>query len=295
MRLAIIYLILFFVTPTWAAPYTRTAPNLLSDSKIDSKNHWYLKHASHTRSVSRDNDGSGSIQLKKSGLAIGPKVKVVPGRTYTCGLYFKGHAKPTTFMRLSLKINNSKGKFLRHAKSASHWGYAKANQWQEAVVIYQAKSGDGEIRIFASRPSKSPNTSSTIWIDDVYCGEGVSFDQPKSAKTPFTGGLVKVNASGSVSIKQQNGAFEREFLRCMFVDQKRKDWSLYGANDFNCNMWVASLRQLTKGVKAGLPYGFFCARAIRQRLGGRKTKSVGETDSSNPRFALCRPSRGILF
>ena len=230
----------------------RAAPNLHPNPEITNADGWTLTGASYS-SVSKG--GGGSIQLKRGNTAIGPVIPITPGKTYTCGLYFLGQHAPTDFVRLSLKLYNARGDFIKHSNGASDWGYYRPGVWQEAVIIHHARENEWQMRILLSRDT-AIDGSIPVHIDNVYCGEGMSFDQSPSPKKPFHGTLVQVDAAGNVSIRQRDGTFKREFLRCMFT-LNRPDWDHYAKNAWNCNMWASSRNNAEKGVKAGLPYAFF--------------------------------------
>ena len=111
-----------------------------------------LTGASHS-SVSKGS--GGSIQLKKGNTAIGPVIPITPGKTYTCRVYFLGQHAPTDFVRLSLKLYNARGDFVKHSNGASDWGYYRPGVWQEAVIIHHASENEGQMRVLLSRDQRT--------------------------------------------------------------------------------------------------------------------------------------------
>lgn len=151
-------------------PPVETGSNLLPNANVSSRRHWYLKNASYTSNISRQEDGSGAIQLKKNPLVLAPKLKVQPGKTYTCSLHFMTDSSKKTFLRLGLQVNNAKGRFLYNSRSAKNWRAGSKRKWGKASIVHKAKSGDGIVRMLISIPKVSDKRAN-IWVDDVNCSQ----------------------------------------------------------------------------------------------------------------------------
>lgn len=230
----------------------RSSPNLHPDPALVTATGWTMDGATHS-SVSRG--AGGSIALVRGQRANGPPIPITPGQTYTCGLYFQSQHAPTDFLRLSLSLADGQGQWLRNSPGASDYGYPRPDRWQEAVIVHTAQPDEHALQFLLSR-ARTLSADAPLWVDDLYCGEGVSFAGKPSRKRPFRGGLVRVDRRGHVRIRQADGTWHREFLRCMFA-LGAEDWTVYAANGWNCNMWASSLAAIQRGVDAGLPYAFF--------------------------------------
>jgi hypothetical protein len=226
---------------------TLPAPNLYPNPTLATSAGWTLSTATFK---------PGSIGLLPGELVLGPSIKLTPGVTYTCGLQLRGTHAPTDYLRLSLKLYGANGAFLRHSLSASDWAYKAPGVWQDAQITHKAASDETGLRILVSRGSVALNRTVEVEFSQVYCFAGQF--PARSPKLAFNGGLVKVDTAGHVDIKQPNGVFKREFLRCMYtLAPSIEPWTTYSKNGWNCNIWAINLAQVQQAVAAGLPYSFF--------------------------------------
>lgn len=237
---------LFLLLTVLLPAHAMAAVNLHPNPDLATAQGWQLLGATHS---------AGALQLTRNDRAIGPAIPITAGTTYSCGVYIRGSHAPTDFMRLSLALYDGNGTHLYNAPGASDWAYAQKHVWQETVIIHHATGKERQMRFLLSRAIALAGET-PVEVDNVYCRPGVQFNQAPSAKKPFQGGRVQVDTTGRVTIRQPNGTWKPEFLRCMF-SVNTEDWTHYSKNGWNCNMWVASLAGIEKSVKAGMPYNFF--------------------------------------
>lgn len=230
-------------------PMPRTAPNLLVDLDLQAVKGWHLIRANHVRHLSQT-PGSGAIRLGTRALVLSPKMPVVQGQPYTCSAMMRIDAWPPPVVRLAVQFLDGKHRVL-HRYFGINYGNSQPDLWEEVAVFFHADPGMTYARLMMARLRESANPQAPIWIDQVYCGQGMSFAQPPEPKVPFEGHLVRVDALGNMA-RAERGHFKPLFPRCIFADRQRPDWSVYARQGFNCNMWAATLADVERGAKAGL-------------------------------------------
>jgi len=120
-------------------------------------------------------------------------------------------------------------------RGGSRQSNTDASSWQECVNFYTPKSGDAYIMlkfILAERPA---GTSGVVWIDDIYFGEGIGFEQPPTPKKAFNGVHVRVDELGNFEILKNN-KWKPFFPLCIFGDGRRLNWTVYSKQGFNAEM-----------------------------------------------------------
>jgi hypothetical protein len=236
-------------------------PNLHPNPTLTGTTQWHLTGAAPSNT---SRGSGGSLAFTVGDRATGPLIRITPGKVYTCGGYLLGFHSPTDYLRLSVSLYGSAGNWLRNSPGASDWAYATPGQWQEMAVIHQARTDEAWLTLLVSRPT-ALDGATPVYLDDVYCREGITLEHAPTTKQPFTGGITRVSATGQVTIRQATGTYKPEFLKCMYALGSEPDWRYYAANGWNCNAWASSLAQVEKGVKAGLPYAFFQLAQYIQR------------------------------
>lgn len=186
-----------------------------------------------------------------------PELQVKPSTYYTCSMLYKGDVWPSTAMRLGITYFSARHHKIKNIRTASDWNYAKGEEkkWHRAYSVFQTDSNTGFARLLMSKPH-SMNDNSPVWIDEVYCAEGILVKGDPTPKKAFIGEKVQVYPSGVIV---HNG--KRTFPRCMFSDHQFQGnrverTALYVHGGWNCNMWVSSLRQADDSIKGGMDYFF---------------------------------------
>jgi len=207
---------------------------------------WSLPNgATYDTTVSR-NPGSGSIRIGPSQHVISGTIAVVPGKTYTIACYMKSGSWPPAMFTLFLQIVTSGGGWVRNG-NGSRQSNSQPDEWEECVILFTPGAGEEYMKVTCYGWPDSPDPSSPMWIDEVYVGEEMGFEQPPAQKTGFDGSHVRVDDLGNFEVKK-NGQWEPFFPLCMFTSQSRPDWTFYSAQGFNVDIWatVASLVQRAK-------------------------------------------------
>ncbi len=260
----LIFTIYLGFQPTVAsAKFVLDKPNLFSDPDIKTVNGWSLRSmAIHDQTVS-SKPASGSIRMDKptgDGF-FSPRFTVKPNTHYTCSMLYKGDVWPSTAMRIGVTYFNADNKKIKNIRTASDWNYEKGGEkkWHRAASIFKADRQTKFVRLLMSKP-RSMGENSPVWIDEVYCAEGILAQGKPTPKQAFIGEKVQVYPSGVIV---HNG--KRTFPRCMFADHQFQGnlverMKLYVQGGWNCNMWVASLKQADASIKGGMDY-FFLALA----------------------------------
>jgi len=121
---------------------------------------------------------------------------------------------------------------------------ADADVWEEFSFSFKMPPGVTKMRIqlVNYRKETADDTDMVAYMDDLYLGEGVSFDDAPSCKTPFDGENVKVDELGNVYVKNDNDEWEWFFPFVIHGDGYRKindpiytenGWKRYSAQGFN--------------------------------------------------------------
>ena len=75
------------------------------------------------------------------------------------------------------------------------------NEWQENVFFVTPDANTHFIALKLIRGGL-PNIAGNIWLDNIYFGEGVGFEQPPTPKVPFRGTGTRVDELGNVEINK---------------------------------------------------------------------------------------------
>ncbi len=77
------------------------------------------------------------------------------------------------------------------------------NQWSEANFIYVPPAGTTSVRFRFVRmlpdQSSAHNATAAVWVDNVEVRRGIFFNSPPTAKVPFNGARVRIDALGNWS------------------------------------------------------------------------------------------------
>lgn len=235
----------------------RTGVNLITNPHFNGSSGWALSgDVMYDTQTSRTSDGSGSYilttpyasnDLKSSALYTNGSffIPVVSGKTYTLAGYIKTQGWPN-YVSLYLGAYDSNKKYIAN-RFGSMAGTTGDNRWEEVVSTYTPSAGDAFVQIKVSKGA-NPTGAGQVWLDDMYFGEGPGFEQPPTAKTPFNGSRVRVDALGNIELNK-NGTWTPFFPLCMYTDNSR-DLSVYSVQGWNCNMWTGTVGAIQAGKNA---------------------------------------------
>lgn len=218
-----------------AQRFERSAPNLLVNSSWVGSRGWELGGgATYDPHVSRTDSG-GSLQLgAPEAWAASKPVAVRSGVPYTLAAYVRTRPWPVQIY-LTVEFVDRQGKRTRMVQGSAQLTTA-GDRWEEAVVSFTPGPGDVFARIRVGRYPTRPRlgTSFSIgsaWVDDIYFGEGLSFEAPPSKKTAFRGSTVRVDADGNFEVLSGSD-FKPFFPLCIYGTPAR--FRLYSAQGYNC-------------------------------------------------------------
>jgi len=125
-------------------------------------------------------------------------------KTYTISFRYKTEDfcySPIVY--LSVK-SYSGGTFLQHNLS-SRTSTSNANIWEEFSFIFKTPPQTNRLIISIRNTNYTQETEEELgliaYVDNFYIGEGVSFEDPPSCKTPFDGENVQVDELGNIYTK----------------------------------------------------------------------------------------------
>ena len=185
-------------------------------------------------SVSRS-AGSGALRFDgPAASAASQPVPVREGVQYTAAAYIRTRPWPVQIY-ITVEFLDRKGNHTGTAQGSAQLTSAP-DRWEEAVVSFTPGPADAFARVllgrYPARPRLGTSFSNGIaWVDDVYFGEGLGFEQPPSEKVPFSGSAVHVDRAGNFDVLRA-GRFVPFFPLCIYGVGDRL--SLYSAQGFNC-------------------------------------------------------------
>ena len=227
----------------------RTGANLVTNSDVNGATSWALGgDAVYDSSVSRD-AGTGSLELTTPYPNTGNSyihsalIPVVPGKTYTYAMYARTDASPSDFSMYYARFDENM-KSLGNGNSFVT-AVSAENKWQENVTFVTPDANTHFIYLKIVR-GQAPRVDGHIWLDSIYFGEGIGFEQPPTPKVPFEGTGTRVDELGNVELFK-NGAWEPFFPICVYGDNYA-DANIYSQQGFNCSMW-GSVASTVQGYK----------------------------------------------
>lgn len=248
----IVLVLLFMASTVYSQPhqYPRTNSNLLKNPQLSGKSGWYfLKGASYDSTITMT-QGSGSGRLSNRNQVIAsPFMPVVPGVQYTLSAFIRTDVKPFMGVTLfgGLKHRNGKKRNIKGSRITN----SRVGAWEESTIFFTPGANETSFQVKILFRSDQPRQGGHIWVDHIYVGVGASFSRPPSLKVAFESQMVKIDELGNYS-RVINGKWQRFFPFCMFTDHRRKDWTLYAIQGFNCNIWASGVGSAKRTVDAGM-------------------------------------------
>lgn len=223
----------------------RSGPNLLTNSNFAGNSGWFLYQSNNAAGVSRQNDGSGSINLpynysnpdhRTQSYIQSNKVPVVAGQVYTVAGYMYTASARHPYISFNLIVYDSNGRQISRNKWMYMQGVTASNQWQEIAGIYRPLPDDAYVSLYVWRDYRGEdNLSPDVWFDDAYIGTGIGFDQPPAQKQAFDGAMTRVDSLGNIEVNR-NGTWEPFFPICVYgkINFTQADLNAYSKQGFNC-------------------------------------------------------------
>ena len=267
----------------------RTGKNLAPNPSFQGAAGWLHRVAGehdegqslYDETVSRT-PGSGSIKLTNAavkdwnsdGIRSSAPIPIEPGITYTFAVYMKTNSWPPPVAYLYASYVEESGKWVRNIlHGGGRWSNISATGWEECVTFLTPKPGDQYIRLSISLADQVDGVNRSVWVDDVYFGEGRGFEQPPAPKIPFDGTQTRVDELGNIEILRE-GNWEPFFPLFMYVDGTRPEndaegWKIYSRQGFNGDMWAGdanSIQRAKDAISDFNPQGMMSGMQIAQYI-----------------------------
>jgi Concanavalin A-like lectin/glucanases superfamily/Putative Ig domain len=243
-RLLVALLVLLSLLASRAAAQTqpqspRVGPNLIANPAFNGTANWLLGSTTYDASQSHTADGTGSIRIQAGArLDMAPRITITAGKQYIFAAYIRTPTWPPGGVNMVVGENNGAGTNINNPESGVG-GNGIANTWQEIAMPFTASSTGASVTLIISRAGFADSGSSDIWVDDVYFGEQLGYASPPSAKVPFNGADITVDALGNMQVKKA-GVFQNFFPLCIYSDNRRPNnngYQLLSDQGFNCDTW----------------------------------------------------------
>jgi hypothetical protein len=252
----------------------RSSPNLAPNPPIQGEVGWNLRRGAIYDAKMSRKSGSGSFDLSKPDSQVQSEfIPVTAGKTYTYAAYMRTSKWPA-LAYMQIAVYDSANRF-KYNWQGSYQATTTHDAWQETVILFSPGDGDARIRLTYGRlpQSKSPRSDGQMWVDDFYFGEGVGFEQPPTAKKPFAGSKVRIDALGNFEILRE-GKWQPFFPFAIYRHARRPDFQVYSDKGFNCifanNFSLDILQRAKNAVSKFNPDGMFSGIDIEQYLDKRQ-------------------------
>lgn len=209
--------------------------NLIQNHSFQNSENWILEGDSQIdMQISYLNDNSGSLKItapypqNNFSWVSSDFIPVEPNKIYTISAFVKMSDFPSSIT-------------LRHDSFNSYYNYIGMNeelhsvpdtaQWYEITTTHASAPDEYFLKIKFLR-TYGPNYTGSIWIDEIYAGEGTGFRERFSPKIEFTGSKARIDPLGNFEIKKGN-QWKPFFPLAVFGDYTRPSWNLYSEQGFN--------------------------------------------------------------
>jgi Carbohydrate binding domain len=221
--------------------YPRSAggTNLLTNSIFNGSTGWSLSPIpQYDSTVSRTSDGTGSIKIPvntsnyaqvRSGLMTNFELN----KPYTISFYIKTQHEPVYVSACLHMYDADDNRTFSYATGQATT--STTGEWQEVAFIVTVTDPDIEkIKVVIEKKASATYTSD-YHIDEVYFGEGISFEQaPVSSREPFDGSKVKIDELGNWQVYE--GSSWKDFFPFGLYPGVRTDYESLSDQGFNLVM-----------------------------------------------------------
>jgi len=234
-----------------SCPYTGSDPLVSPQSPVD------------VNGLCSNSGGSGITTYQ---------VPVTAGQNYTFKFYLHSDAEPRGQATVFAAAYNSSGVAINSWNCVyvgstltcnnQFWSDNAVNSkvgtdvWEETPEYIPVPSGYGIAFLTFTITRFLPNSSSStkLWVDDLYLGDGFVHEEPTPAKTPFVGTQQTIDANGAFMRKKADGTWVDWFPMCMATSNMRgSDWSIYANAGWNC-AWAVPTTSLQNLYWSGSGY-----------------------------------------
>jgi Carbohydrate binding domain len=219
--------------------YPRSAggTNLLTNTTFNGTTGWTLTAIpQYDSTVSRTSDGSGSIKIPvnasnyaqiKSGLITDFELNT----PYTISFYVKTQHEPVYVSACLHMYDADDNRTFSYSTGQS--ATSTTGEWQEVVCVVTVTDPNIEkIKVVIDKKISAIYTSD-YYIDEVYLGKGISFEQaPVSSRQTFDGSKVKIDALGNWQV-YENSEWKDFFPFGMYVGLARNDYIGFSEQGLN--------------------------------------------------------------
>ncbi|MFA7230370.1 MAG: carbohydrate binding domain-containing protein [Victivallaceae bacterium] len=219
--------------------YPRTNPNLLSNPTFNGSAGWTLNPSTEYQSSGGHTaDGSGCIKFLAGQCSWSHQVKSETfynfeyDTPYTISFYVKTQHEPV-YLNACLHMYDANEE-RTYSYSTGFVATSTTGEWQEAVCV--VKITDYNIVKFkvVIEERESAAYTSDFFIDDVYFGKGISFDQPPvNSKETFSGSKVTIDELGNWQV-YENEQWKDFFPFGLYVNwDHRENFNSLSTQGFN--------------------------------------------------------------
>jgi len=238
-------------------PYLqRGGTNLITNPDIYGSTGWVLGGSSVYDNAISGDSGTGSMKMsipypasnysyiESSGL-----IAVMPGKTYTLSFNMRSDIFPPPGPTLYAGFYDSNHVFVRNSLGSDQ-SVTATDSWEECVFLFRPQPGEVYLKIKSTVMFQPLNyTPGSVWLDNIYLGEGIGFGQAPTTKTSFNGAQTKVDELGNVEV-YQDGIWVPFFPIGIYADGRRTDWADYSNQGFNTQMWASSYPTIQRAKNA---------------------------------------------
>lgn len=175
-----------------------------------------------------DPTAGNCINWRVSDMMYKASIPIQGGVKYTVSLKAKSDEdchSPVLFVMIQGRKDATNSYTYPEAQKLFRFSPVEANEWEE--FSFQFKLPDdvtvARVQIDNFFLETSADSAMVGYIDDLYIGQGASFEAPPTPKTPFDGSTVKVDELGNFEVKNREGEWEWFFPLMVFYDQYRKN------------------------------------------------------------------------
>ena len=233
--------------------------NLVPNSNFKNGTNWIQTSLNSTvntlfdSSVSKDNDGSGSIKLVYSGdtatddrLRASPLIAVKPNTEYEVGFSMRSNSYPgPNVYFIIVHFDKNKKRLYTDPTQGRHSNSNKL-LWEDTFTTIKTSSETAYILLQIWNYKAVEGIDRTVWIDNVYMYEG--FYRSIQPKNSFEGAWTKVDSYGNFKIVK-DGKTIPFFPLCVSNDNYR-DLNVYSKQGFNCIAWAQDSNTALKAANA---------------------------------------------
>ncbi len=242
-------------------PTQAAISNVVADGAFASDAGWVKQGGASFDGETSRSPGTGSFRLPGRYSEVHTSaLPVAPGVRYTYSAYIRSSTWPSGNVTVYPQVVSATGAPGRQiGEAAIVHATSKAGAWEEVTVTFVPGPDVAFVRLHAVRFEAQP-APGDLWVDDVVLTKGLVFREEPSAKVPFNGSRIRVDAQGNFE-RLNNGKWEAYFPFCAALDQNRPTFANLAAQGINCDAWGGHIPSVVAKAKAaGMLAGFQLAQ-----------------------------------